>query len=167
MRALTTDEIRDCFVNCTKGEAKRLRIPDLANVPWDDLDFFGWFDPGAPDRKYLVAPTANGAAGLMLRAVEIKQKALRRSMCSLCNTVHGGTGVSLMSARKVGTSGREGNSAGTSICSDLACSLYVRGKRTPASGIRMPETLSTEEQVARLEANLAAFLWRVGVDPTA
>lgn len=110
MRALTTDEIRDSFVNCTKGEAKRLRIPDLTGLPWDDLDYVGWFDPGAPDRKYLVSPTASGVAGLMLRAVEIKQKSLRRSICSLCNTVHGGSGVSLMSARKVGTSGREGNS---------------------------------------------------------
>lgn len=166
MRALTTEEIRESFVNCTQGEAKRLRIPDLTGVPWDDLDFYGWFDPGAPDRKYLVAPTGSGVAGLMLRAVEIKQKALRRSMCSLCLTVHGGSGVSLMSARKVGSSGREGNSAGTCVCSDLGCSLYVRDKRTPASGIRMPETLSTEEQIARLETNVAAFLWRLGVDPT-
>ncbi|MEV0476177.1 FBP domain-containing protein, partial [Streptomyces prunicolor] len=51
MRPLTEREIRAAFVNCTKGEAKRLSIPrDLAERPWDDLDFLGWRDPQAPGR---------------------------------------------------------------------------------------------------------------------
>ncbi|GDY71934.1 hypothetical protein SAV31267_014190 [Streptomyces avermitilis] len=49
MRALTEQDIRDSFVNCSKGEAKRLAIPrDLDERPWDDLDFLGWRDPGRP-----------------------------------------------------------------------------------------------------------------------
>jgi len=43
---LTEQEIRAAFVNCSKGEAKRLHVPrDLAAQPWDDLDFLGWRFP--------------------------------------------------------------------------------------------------------------------------
>ena len=45
MRALTEQAIRDSFVNCSRGEAKRLATPrDLDERPWDDLDFLGWRD---------------------------------------------------------------------------------------------------------------------------
>lgn len=79
-------------------------------------------------------------------------------MCSLCLTTHPGGGVSLMTARKTGAAGREGNSVGLYICTDLACSLYVRGRKIPASGGRFEETLTLEEQVARTRSNLDAFL---------
>jgi hypothetical protein len=56
VQPLTEREIRAAFVNCSKGEAKRLNVPrDLATRPWDDLDFLGWRDPQAPERAYLVA----------------------------------------------------------------------------------------------------------------
>lgn len=83
---------------------------------------------------------------------------LHRSMCSLCLTTHPGSGVSLMTARKTGVAGREGNAVGLYICTDLACSLYVRGKRTAAPGARFKETLTLEEQVERTRTNLDAFL---------
>jgi FBP C-terminal treble-clef zinc-finger len=39
---LTEQQIRAAFVNCSKGEAKRLHVPrDLAGQPWADLDFLG------------------------------------------------------------------------------------------------------------------------------
>ncbi|TXS09896.1 FBP domain-containing protein, partial [Streptomyces sp. ms191] len=51
MEPLTDRQIRSSFVNCTKGEASRLRLPlDFAALPWEDLDFLGWVDPGAPLR---------------------------------------------------------------------------------------------------------------------
>ncbi|NSC25276.1 hypothetical protein FM076_30640 [Streptomyces albus subsp. chlorinus] len=54
MEPLTDPEIRACFVNCSKGEARRMYVPrDLEERPWGDLDFFGWRDPGAPDRGHL------------------------------------------------------------------------------------------------------------------
>ena len=37
-------------------------------------------------------------------------------------------GVSLMVAPRAGRAGQQGNSVGTYICSDLTCSLVVRGK---------------------------------------
>ncbi len=159
MRALTEPEIRNSFVNCSKGEAKRLAVPrDLDQLPWDDLDFLGWRDPGAPDRSYLVTERDGQLVGVTLRFPSSQRGFLHRSMCSLCLTTHRGGGVSLMTARKAGPAGREGNSVGLYMCTDLACSLYVRGKKVPDLGARFEESLTLEEQIARAEGNLSAFL---------
>ncbi|WAZ25817.1 FBP domain-containing protein [Streptomyces cinnabarinus] len=159
MRALTEPEIRTSFVNCSKGEAKRLYVPrDLGQLPWDDLDFLGWRDPGAPDRSGLVTERDGRLVGVTLRFPSARRGFLHRSMCSLCLTTHRGGGVSLMTARKAGPAGREGNSVGLYMCTDLACSLYVRGRRVPDSGARMEESLTVEEQIARTEGNLSAFV---------
>lgn len=159
MRSLTEQDIRTSFVNCSKGEARRLAIPrDLDQRPWDDLDFLGWRDPGAPDRSYLVTERQGQLVGVTLRFPSSQRGLLHRSLCSLCLTTHPGGGVSLMTARKAGAAGREGNSVGMYICTDLACSLYVRGKKALASGTRFEETLTLEEQIARTTGNLSAFV---------
>ncbi|GLW46625.1 hypothetical protein Stsp02_22870 [Streptomyces sp. NBRC 14336] len=164
MKALTESEIRSSFVNCSKGEAKRLSVPrDLDQLPWDDLDFLGWRDPGAPDRSYLVTERDGRLIGVTLRFPSQQRGFLHRSLCSLCLTTHRGGGVSLMTARKAGPAGREGNSVGLYMCTDLACSLYLRGKKIPDSGIRIEESLTLEEQIARTEGNLSAFLEKLGV----
>lgn len=164
MKPLTEQDIRTSFVNCSKGEAKRLHLPkDLAERPWDDLDFLGWRDPGAPDRSYLVAERDGRPVGVALRFPTQQRGFLHRSMCSLCLTTHPGSGVSLMTARKAGPAGREGNSVGVYMCADLACSLYVRGKKVPESGGRLQESLTLEEQIARTTGNLFAFLDRLHV----
>ncbi|MHB9857328.1 FBP domain-containing protein [Streptomyces sp. YIM S03343] len=159
MRPLTEQDIRNSFVNCSKGETKRLPMPrDLDQRPWAHLDFLGWRDPGAPDRSYLVAEREGRAVGVALRHQPSHRGFLHRSLCSLCLTTHAGGGVSLMTARKAGTAGREGNSVGVYMCTDLACSLYVRGRKIPQSGIRIEESLTVEEQIARATGNLFAFL---------
>jgi hypothetical protein len=161
MKPLTEREIRAAFVNCTKGEAKRLSVPrDLEERPWDDLDFLGWRDPQAPDRAYLVAELEGGPAAVALRGSGTGWGQTRRSMCSLCLTAPAG-GVSLMVAPRSGRAGQQGNSVGAYMCSDLACSLYVRGKKDAGVGGRLPETLSLEEKIGRTVANLAAFVARV------
>ncbi|MCX4238053.1 MULTISPECIES: FBP domain-containing protein [Streptomyces] len=162
MKPLTEQDIRSSFVNCSKGEAKRLFVPhDLADRPWDQLDFLGWRDPGALDRSYLVTERSGGPVGVTLRFPSQQRGFTHRSMCSLCLTTHPGNGVSLMTARKVGPAGREGNSVGVYICADLACSLYVRGKKLPGPGARFEESLTVEEQVARMNGQVAAFLDRL------
>ncbi|GAA2259941.1 hypothetical protein GCM10010145_32480 [Streptomyces ruber] len=159
MRSLTERDIRASFVNCSKGEAKRLAVPrDLGERPWGDLDFLGWRDPGAPDRSYLVTERDDELVGVTLRFPSVKRGLLHRSLCSLCLTTHPGSGVSLMTARKAGAAGREGNSVGLYMCTDLACSLYIRGKKTPESGGRFEETLTQDEQIARTVGNLSSFL---------
>ncbi|MER8030004.1 FBP domain-containing protein [Streptomyces bauhiniae] len=164
MRPLTEQNIRASFVNCSKGDAKRLAVPrDLGERPWDDLDFLGWRDPGAPDRSYLVLERGTGLVGIALRHPTVRRGFQHRSMCSVCLTTHRGGGVSLMTARKAGAAGREGNSAGVYMCADLACSLYVRGKKVPESGSRFEESLTTEEQITRASGNLGASVDRLYV----
>ncbi|MFG2122878.1 FBP domain-containing protein [Streptomyces sp. NPDC048710] len=159
MKSLTEQDIRNSFINCSKGDAKRLAVPrDLGEQPWDDLDFLGWRDPGAPDRSYLVTEREGRPVGVALRFPASRRGFLHRSMCSVCLTTHPGGGVSLMTARKAGAAGREGNSVGVYMCTDLACSLYVRGKKAPESGSRFEESLTLEEQIARTTGNLSAFV---------
>ncbi|HEU5038788.1 MAG TPA: FBP domain-containing protein [Nocardioides sp.] len=159
MRPVAEAEIRASFVNCTKGEAKRLNLPaDLADRPWHDLDYLGWQDPKAQQRRYLVAEHDGVLRGLVLRAPEIGV-ARRSSMCSLCLTVRTG-GVALLVAPRAGKAGQRGHSSGVPMCTDLACSLLVRG-RLAANGPVVYETLSVDEKVARLRANLDAFVARV------
>jgi hypothetical protein len=155
---LTESQIRTSFVNLTKGEAKRMNVPrDLAERPWDDLDYLGWRDPQAPARGYLVAPLGERLLGVALRAPETRSA--QRSMCSVCLTVRSG-GVSLLVAPRAGKAGQQGHTVGTYLCADLACSLYVRGKLSTGTPT-MHETLSVEQRVARLSGNLEAFVARV------
>ncbi|PZF82572.1 FBP domain-containing protein [Jiangella anatolica] len=161
MRPVTEDDVRRSFVNCSKGEAQRLSVPrDLDEQPWDDLDFLGWRDPGAPDRGYLVtARDDGGLLGVTLRAAPKAGRGFTaRSMCSLCLTTHTSGGVSLMTARRAGEAGRQGNTVGQYLCADLACSLYVRGRKKSIVGAEIDETLTVEEKVARARRNLATFI---------
>ena len=164
MKPIAERDIRLSFVNCSKGEAKRVNLPrDFAELAWPDLDFLGWRDPGAPERAYLVAEHAGGLTGVTLRAAT--SRAARgfatRSMCSLCLTTRTAGGVALMAARRTGEAGRRGDTVGEYLCADLACSLYVRGRRPPASGHDLDESLSQQEKIDRMLANLDAFLDRV------
>lgn len=161
MRPLTEREIRTAFVNCSKGEAKRLSVPhDLAERPWDDLDFFGWRDLQVPGRACLAAELDGRPVALVLRCPSPVFQQGRRSMCSICLTTHSG-GVSLMVAPKAGKAGREGNSVGAYMCSDLACPLYLRGKKDAGVGARLHETLTMEEKIERTVGNLASFIAKV------
>ncbi|MGW4381263.1 FBP domain-containing protein [Kitasatospora sp. NPDC004531] len=163
MRALTDAKIRSSFVNCTKGEASRARLPrDLAELDWDEWDFLGWREPGAPDRGYLVAEFEDRVVGVALRLAQRPGAGRGGAMCSICLTAHPASGVALMTARRAGRGVEEYASAGEYFCSDLACPLYVRGRRrVAAGGARMTESLDAEQRVARMRANLAGFLGRV------
>ncbi|MFB7513463.1 FBP domain-containing protein [Streptomyces sp. NPDC056144] len=164
VKPLTDKEIRSSFVNCTKGEAARLKLPlDFAELPWEDLDFLGWVDPGAPLRAHLVLPREDGPLGVSLRVpATARTSAVKSSMCQVCMTAHASSGVTLLVAPLAGARGREGNTVGIYLCADLACSLYVRGKREPKlRGRRHEESLTLDEQVARLTGNLDAFVNRV------
>ncbi|MEV4179533.1 FBP domain-containing protein [Nonomuraea sp. NPDC049709] len=164
MRPMTENDIRTSFVNCSKGEARRAGVPkDLDEQPWDDLDFLGWRDPGAPDRGYLVAERDDGSrVGIALRATSGSSRGFTaRSMCSLCLTTHTSGGVALMTARRTGETGRQGNTVGQYVCADLACSLYTRGRKPAGVGADFEETLTVAERIARTRGNLSAFIDRV------
>ncbi|MCY9786112.1 FBP domain-containing protein [Nocardiopsis sp. EMB25] len=162
MKALTERDIRGSFINCSKGEAQRLSPPrDLAERPWEHLDFLGWRDHTAHERAYLVVEGEEGPVGVALRIVPARD-GFRPTLCSLCLTTHRGGGVTLMSAPKAGKAGREGNTVGLRMCADFACSLYIRGLREPGpGGGRIVESLTVEEQAARARENLGGFLERL------
>ena len=162
MRPITESEIRASFVNCSKGEAARLNLPrDFADLSWTDLDFLGWRDPGAPERGYLVAERESRLFGIALRSGAGSGRGFTaRSICTICKTTRTGGGVALMSARRAGESGRNGNTVGQYICTDLACSLYVRGIKVSA-GTLLDETLDQDARIARVRKGLDVFLNRV------
>ncbi|RZD77358.1 hypothetical protein C0Q60_17500 [Streptomyces albidoflavus] len=162
---LTEKQIRTSFVNSTKGEATRLRLPlDFAELPWPDLDFLGWVDPGAPLRAHLVVPRADDTPlGISLRVPAVgRTSAMKSSLCQICLTGHASSGVTLFTAPLAGPRGRQGNTVGIYLCADLACPLYVRGKRQPLlrSG-RQEESLTVEERVERMMGNLEGFTAKV------
>ncbi|WP_030786012.1 FBP domain-containing protein [Streptomyces sp. NRRL S-920] len=163
MEPVSEKEIRASFVNCSKGEASRLTLPaDFADTPWQDLDFLGWRDPKAPERGYAVTWRDGKPVGIALRASSGPRKSLlKSSICSVCVTPQSGSGITLLVAPKAGAAGRQGNSVGLYICADLACSLYVRGKKTTVLARRLEESLSPQEQNARTLQNLHGFLDQV------
>ncbi|GAB3686168.1 FBP domain-containing protein [Angustibacter aerolatus] len=161
MKPLLERQVRASFVNCTKGEASRLTVPrDLATWQWDDLELLGWHEPSDPRRAYLVAELDEQVVGLVLRVAAPSGRS-RQAVCSLCLATHTGDGVSLMTAPRAGRSGRQGDSVGAYVCTDLGCSAHVRG-RGRKGGPPDVETMSTEDKVTRLRGNLELFLDRVG-----
>jgi hypothetical protein len=163
MEPIDEKAIRASFANCSKGEAKRISLPrELSELPWADMDFLGWRDPGAPDRGYLVAVRDGRLVGVTLRAPQgVRRGFTKTTVCSLCLTGHPGTGVCLLVAPRAGAAGRQGNTVGAYVCADLACSLYLRGKKQ--TGLRVPyeETLPLEDKIDRTLTNLGAFLDKV------
>jgi hypothetical protein len=161
MEPLTEAQIRASLVNCSKGEASRIKLPPgFPDVAWADLDFLGWSDPGAPLRSVIVLP---GVAGIVLRRPESRRSGLTRSsMCRVCLTQHSSGGVTLFVAPLAGAAGRQGNSVGEYLCSDLACSLYLRGRRQPRGRlVRQEESLSVAERADRAVTHLTGFVKRV------
>lgn len=162
MQPLAEAEIRASFVNCSQGEARRTALPrDLAETAWADLDFLGWRDPKAPERCYLVTRLPHGPVGIALRSpTGVRRALLKTTVCSICLTAHPGTGVSLLVAPRAGAPGRAGNTVGTYMCADLACSLYIRGRRSTGLGGRF-ESLTEAERIERAAANLDGFVRQV------
>jgi hypothetical protein len=81
-------------------------------------------------------------------------------MCAWCEDVIAVDDVSLYVARRAGASGRAGNTIGTLICTDFACSANVRRKPTrieagddPASVIST-RTAGLQERSARFVAEV-------------
>ncbi|MFC7546838.1 FBP domain-containing protein [Plantactinospora sp. GCM10030261] len=163
MDPITEAELRASFVNCTRGERSRIALPGrLDAVDFDRLDFLGWRDPKAPDRACLVTRAGDRWVGLVLRAATKTAKSLTKStMCSLCMTLHASSGVTLFAAPLTGAAGRNGNSVGTYICTDLQCSLYVRGLLKSDAITRMNETIAQADRIERLRLHVEAFVENV------
>ena len=159
MLSMTTDQIRSSCVNCTKGEAKRFATPSLDGVDWENLDYFGWRDPGSTVAGAMCVWRGDEPVSIMLRAT-VRPASAKQGMCSLCHTFHPSSDVAFMGARRAGTRGREGNTVAAAMCADLACSLYSR-KLRQSRRVQPQETLDLDARVARLQMNLDRFVARV------
>jgi hypothetical protein len=159
MVPLSEDEIRRSFVNCSRGIAKAATLPaGFGGLDWDPLDFLGWHDPKVPSRSYLVLPHAQRVVGLLLRAADSSVRRRGSALCNLCHAARETNDVLLFAAPRAGAAGRQGNTVGTYICADLACSLHARGLvKLPGP---QPEALPPEERAHRLRERLGRFVDR-------
>jgi len=156
MKPLTDVQIRASFVNATKGEIERMPLPGLHEVMWDSREYLGWRDPGAPLRGYLVHWSGDRPVGIILRASDPSLRPGLSAMCILCRTPQPSSQVTLFSAPKAGEAGRNGNSIGTYICDDLACSIIIR--ILPAAHPMHPDPAEMlQTRIAGLTERVASF----------
>jgi FBP C-terminal treble-clef zinc-finger len=156
---LSADEIRRSFVNSTKSQIKSMTLPPFAELLWESLDYLGWRDPKAPNRGYLVVQRDTGVTGIAINTQASGAPRRGAGLCDLCSTTHHRTDVALFAARRAGRPGREGNTVGTYICADLACSLYVRGLREV--DVPQGDTAPPQVRAERLANRLEGFVNRV------
>ncbi|MGY1689249.1 FBP domain-containing protein [Geodermatophilus sp. SYSU D01105] len=158
MNALTEKQVRRSFVNCSRGEANGLTLPPgFDEVDWAELEVLGWRDPKAPLRGYLVLEVDEEPLGIAVRAAESRMSSRTAAICLLCQTAQPGDGVSLFTARRVGEAGRNGNTVGTYMCADLACSHRVRTDIPPWLQDRDPAEV-VAERAAELNERVRAFV---------
>lgn len=160
MEPLSAEEIRNSFVNSTRSLVKAMTLPrDFGELPWESLDYLGWRDPKAPARGYLVVRRTDGITGIAVNTAATGKPRRGTGLCDLCHTAHQVTDVSLFVARRAGSADKAGNTVGTYICADLACSLYLRGLREPE--VPQGETVGAEIRIGRLNERLETFVDRV------
>lgn len=123
---MTSADIRASFVNATQGEAERVPMPGLHDVIWGEREYLGWRDQQAHQRAYLVHWVDDRPIGILLRSSEFSLQPGIAAMCSLCRITRRSDEISLFSAPRAGQSGRDGNTIGTYLCDDLACSHLIR-----------------------------------------
>ncbi len=161
MHALTEQQVRRSFVNCSQGEAKGLALPrDFADLDWASLDVLGWRDPKAPLRGYLVLQHDSGPVGVALRAAESSMSGRTTAMCLLCSTAQSGSAVSLFTAKRAGEAGRNGNTVGTYMCADLGCAERVRTEIPAWLRDRDPAEV-VAERAAELRERVQGFVGAV------
>jgi hypothetical protein len=158
VHALTEQQVRRSFINCSQGEAKALTLPkEFATLDWPALQLLGWRDPKAPLRGYLVVETDDRPVGIAVRAADTRMSSRTAVMCLLCQTAQSGDAVSLFTAKRTGAAGRNGNTVGTYMCADLGCAERVRTEIPPWLQDRNPAEV-VAERAAELRERVRGFV---------
>jgi hypothetical protein len=162
VHALTEQQLRRSFVNCSQGEARGLTLPKaFATLDWTEVELLGWRDPKAPLRGYLVVEsvTEKGArpVGIAVRAADTRMSGRTTAMCLLCQTTRPGDTVSLFTTKRSGEDGSSGNTVGTYMCADLACSERVQTDIPPWLRDRDPADVIAE-RAAELRERVQGFV---------
>ncbi|WBU39084.1 FBP domain-containing protein [Homoserinibacter sp. YIM 151385] len=160
MKPLTEADIRASLVNAPPGEAQRMPLPGLHEVLWEEREYLGWRDPQAPQRGYLVFWRDGEPVGLVVRAAAATMGG-GAALCNLCNTQQPADQVRMFSAPKTGEAGERGNSVGTYICRDLACSLIIRIAPAASTSFRADQDAAVAARAEGLSRRLESFADRV------
>jgi hypothetical protein len=132
-------------------------LPEVEQVDWGVLDFFGWLHP-AGHLGYVALRLDGEAVGLVLRRALPSGRSRRMHMCAWCHTLHRAGGVAMFSRWVDGSDGRR--SIGLNLCSALDCSLRLRNL-TGDPRLVMPETIDLQRRIFRLEQSVASYVRRV------
>jgi hypothetical protein len=158
MERLTEQAIRRSMVNASRSEVANMVLPkDVDALEWESLDYLGWRDPKLPQRGYIAYWSDGEPVGILLRAAESRMSRRMAAMCLLCRSADSADNISLFTARRSGQAGRKGDSVGTYICTDLACSQKIR-TGVPTSRDQPDPALVIDERVIGLQARLDAFM---------
>jgi len=148
MKPLTKEKILFSF---PPKERRKVKIPNLEKVDWENLDFLGWVHPSG-HLGYIVYEFPNG----LIRGIVLERSpvALGRGarMCSLCYTINTASQIRLFTYRIPGTNITIGNY----FCADLQCSLYIRKIKEPILA-QMQESLTISQKAERCKKNLEEF----------
>jgi len=159
MKPLTDADIRESLVNADPADAERMPLPGLHEVMWSEREYLGWRDPGSPQRGYLAYWRDGRPVGVVLRASEVRLQT-GSAICSLCNTPQPAGQVTMFTAQRAGRAGERGDSVGTYICSDLACSLLIRIAPPQYEMQPSPDEV-VAKRASRLVERLDVFVGRV------
>lgn len=156
MRPIDERAIRASFRNASRKEVSDLRLPaDFADIDFDRIDYLGWSDPKAPRRAYVVTEIDGQPVGAMLQQAE--QRVIARAQCSWCDDITLRNDVQLFTARKAGAAGRKGDTIGTLVCANFACSANVR-RLPPLAYEGFDREFAREVRIVRLGEQVRAFL---------
>ncbi len=158
MKPLTDAEIRESLVNASAAEAVRMPLPGLHEVVWSEREYLGWRDPASP-RGYLAYWRDGHPVGVVLRASDARLRA-GSAICSLCNTPQPAGQVTMFTAQRAGRAGERGDSVGTYICADLACSLLIR-IAPPQYEMQPSPAEVVATRASRLAERLDVFVGRI------
>lgn len=159
MLTLTERDIRASFVNASRKEVSSLTLPPgFGDLDVEKLDYLGWNDPKFPRRAYVVAEVDDRITGILLHRAE--QRVLAKALCAWCEDVTLRSDVQFFAARKAGPAGRNGDTLGTLVCSDFACSAHVR-LLPPLAYPGFDREAAREARKLRLRENVSGFLREV------
>ena len=156
MKPLSPDDIRASIVNAPPETVERMALPGLHETLWEHREYLGWRDPQAPQRGYIVFLRGEEPVGMVVRASESRMSRSMSAICSLCRTQQPADQVSMFSVPKAGQAGLDGNTVGTYICADLACSTIIR-ILPPPSDMQPSPTDVVASRAAGLLTRLESF----------
>ena len=152
MLPLNREQITAAF-----DEAEDLHVPDLQDVQWTALDYFGWVHPsGHLGFVVLRSPNDGQSRGIRMSRAKRSAKKPRVEMCSWCHHVHKANGTAIFTVSVRGSEGR--HMLGNFVCKDLDCSLRIRNIVQPDSFMR--ETLYQPAKIWRMQTAMYKWLGR-------